>query len=538
VRRRYLLLASSAAVLSAAIPRVGSPSWTQAASGAPSCSNSLAQVRFIHIGLRVAPPKRGYVKARVRQNLASKYALRTLKRQKASLCFRDGSILDVNQRTDAVLTDAAHTVVRRGEVNEHVMPGSSHAVQTAEAVASAIGTQFDVLRRPAVSTFVVVEGAILVQSKQGSVIVKTGQETTVRRGRAPTTPTPVDAQSVTAWASSIPPPAVPVPENISLDANGGGVVSSSSKNPSPNKSGPASNDPAYLEDGNLNTSWETDTGTTSGWVKISFANGAGYSLTAGMLDCAAAGGDQTRDLKDFQILVSASDTANGSFVKVLQGTCLQGNRVQRFDFPAPVTARYLELVATSNYGSAVATDVAELMAVGDAKPVSLRSPTPTPLSGLIPGATGYQFQNLTWHADVLDSGEISGTLSWSLSGYVCGDPYTNQWSGTSHTVIHWTNLPSVPTAVPGETPLPTAPPDFDQSEAELWTVNQQGQISLANTSTGVVAITAGYVMHFLPGPPATVHLQVDLGANVGGTEALSPVQQTVSAPLTAYSACP
>lgn len=536
MKRRHLLLAASAAALAAALPIGRSLSSTQAASGARTCSTSLAQVRFIHLGLRVAPPKKTYGRGRVRQKLAAKYALRTLKRQKASLCFRDGTILDINQRTDAVLADPAHTLVRRGEVDEHVMPGSNHAVQTAEAVASATGTQFDVLRRPGTSTFVVVEGAVLVRSKQGSVIVKTGQETTVKKGQAPTPPTAVDAQAATAWTGSIPPPASPVPENIALDANGGGVAGSSSKNPT------AGHDPVYVVDGNLNTSWETDAGTTSGWVRISFAHDASYLLTAVMLDCAAAGGDQSRDLKSFQIFTSNSiipDASLAAFTKVMEGTCLQGNSVQRFDFPAPVTARYLELVAESNYGSPVATDVAELMAVGEPKPVA-PPPTPTSLPGLIPGAKGYQFQNLTFHEDVMDSdSQLAASWDWTLSGHVCGDPYANTWSGSSRTVLHWSNLPTLPTPEPGATPLPTitVPQDSDQTGAASWTVNQQGQITGTSTTSGT-GTPVIFAMHFLPGPPATVELHVDLSGDTSGTEIWSPVQQTVSAPLTAYTGCP
>jgi hypothetical protein len=528
--RQCLLLAAFAAAFSVSVP-TGKLPVAHAAGAARSCSGALAQVRFIHLGLKVAPPKRSYAKGHVRQKLAARYALRTLTRQKASVCFRDGSILDINQRTDAVLNDPAHTVVHRGEVDQQVMPGSNHTVRTAEAVASAIGTQFDVLRRPGISEFVVVEGAILVRSKKGSVIVKTGEQTTVKKGHAPSAPVATDARAATAWDRSIPPPATPIPENIALDANGGGVVGSSSKNPSSSTSGPASNNPSFLQDGNLNTSWETDSGTTTGWVKISFAHNAAYLLTAVMLDCAAAGGDQTRDLKNFEILTSNSTSADSAFTKVMAGICVRSKSVRRFHFPAPVAARYLQLVARSNYGSPVATDVAELMAVAQPTPV-----TPTTLPGLIPGAKGYQFQNLTWHADVTNADQVAGTVTWSLSGHVCGDPYSNTWSGTSRTTIHWTSLPTSPTPEPAATPIPTLQ-DFDQTTAESWTVNQQGQVTDANTSTLVGGGTAVFVMHFLPGPPAGVQLYVDLGGDTSG-DIWSPVQQTVSAPLNTYSGCP
>src|SRR5439155_4587195 len=117
---------------------------------------------------------------KVRMPLYSQYGLQTGKGQKASVKFHDGSVLHINQRSDIQLRSAHLTRDKRGEVVQVVEPGTHHSVQTAAAVATAQGTIFDV-RVLGMKTIVLVkEGAVLVHNKKGSVLVKTGQESTVQ----------------------------------------------------------------------------------------------------------------------------------------------------------------------------------------------------------------------------------------------------------------------------------------------------------------------------------------------------------------------
>jgi mannose-6-phosphate isomerase-like protein (cupin superfamily) len=194
---------------------------------------SVASVRYIRRGLSVTPPHKPRQKGKLRMALYSAYDLQTAALQMASINFADGTLLHMNQRTDAVLRSANITAVKQGEIAQVVVPGTNHRVQTAAAVASAVGTIFDVRYRKKVMTVIVVEGAVLVSDKKGSVVVKSGQETTVKKGKAPTAPKIVDAAAAITWSSPIPPAPGPPLMNIALDANGGQVVDVSSQAPAP-----------------------------------------------------------------------------------------------------------------------------------------------------------------------------------------------------------------------------------------------------------------------------------------------------------------
>ena len=316
----------------------------------------LAQVRAIQQGLSVQPPHRKGVKGREKMPLDSQYSLQTKAQQRASLGFRDGTILHMNQFTSLVLQSPHLTRMKKGEVVETLAPGSNHQVQTAAATASAIGTQFDVRWGNGMSRYIVVEGALLVRNKTGSVIVKTGQETTVRPGQKPTPPQPVDAQAAVAWTSTL--PAANVGENIALDANGGSVAAVSSEDPAY----PSSN----AIDGRRDTSWQTASGkVTNQSITIAFQGTKLFDVTNVYIDPAATGGaSATTDLKDFSIRLSTNSTDNADFTQFLSGTTKQANTLQRFSFGRPQRARYLQLVPKTNYGSTTAISVAEIEIVG------------------------------------------------------------------------------------------------------------------------------------------------------------------------------
>ncbi len=328
----------------------------------PSSAARLAQVAFISGGLSVQPPHtKKRLKGKKKMPLYNKYFLQTLAKQRASIRFRDGTTLHMNQRTDAVLSSPHVTYVKKGEVYQSLTPGSNHKVQTATAIAAAIGTKFDVKVVPGGSIFIVVRGSLRVKNALGKQIVKTNQESIVVSKQPPSPPQPVDASKATSWTKGIPTPNLG--ENVALDANGGKVVEDSSQ-----YSGASQGDTWYafhIIDGRLDFGWESASGkTTNQWVKIRLAGNKVQQLTKVLIDPAATQGDpSSADLKDFQIRVSTTGSSDADFTTVLRGTCKQQNQLQTFPFDKPVAAKYLELYALNNYGSPDWIAVAELEAI-------------------------------------------------------------------------------------------------------------------------------------------------------------------------------
>jgi ferric-dicitrate binding protein FerR (iron transport regulator) len=168
-------------------------------------TSPLAVVRAIHGGLGVAAPKHGLGKGAIHENLFSNYLLRTAARQLASIAFHDGSVLHLNQKTDATLVSPSSTHIKNGELDEIIRPGSSHKVTTPSATASAIGTNFDTLCKPQICFFFVLEGSVLVTAKVAggtqpqtvTVIVKTGHYISVVKDQAPSAVTPIAGDPTT-----------------------------------------------------------------------------------------------------------------------------------------------------------------------------------------------------------------------------------------------------------------------------------------------------------------------------------------------------
>ncbi|MCA1598631.1 MAG: FecR domain-containing protein, partial [Chloroflexi bacterium] len=276
-------------------------------------SAAVAHVRYIKRGLTVRAPKRPAHKGHKKEALYSAYFLHTGTKEKASLQFGDGSLLSINERTDAELRSPDVTFVKSGEVDQQLRPGTSHKIQTATAVAAAIGTEVDVKVVPckkgrcaggSKTIITVVEGAVEVSNAHGTQVVKTDQRTVVQPNSAPTPPKQADGQTATVWTHEVPPPAKPIGQNAALDSNGGGLVGYSSQLDSPDHLWDASN----VIDGNLATGWQSAPGLVAGqWVKVAFAGGRTYAVPAVVLDCAATHGKDPRNqLKDFQIRVSTA----------------------------------------------------------------------------------------------------------------------------------------------------------------------------------------------------------------------------------------
>jgi hypothetical protein len=186
---------------------------------------NFAQVWYIRRGLTVLPPHKHRQKGKTKMPLFPAYEMNTAAGEKASIKFAEGTVLQMNQLTDVVLTSPHLTTVQNGEVQEVVKPGSNHQIKTSIAVASAIGTIYDVrvFKKLHRTVFSVVEGALLVKDSLGSTLVKTDQQSTVQQGQAPGPAQPANMQSL-GWASSLPTPHLG--KNLALDANGGVIVSS------------------------------------------------------------------------------------------------------------------------------------------------------------------------------------------------------------------------------------------------------------------------------------------------------------------------
>jgi ferric-dicitrate binding protein FerR (iron transport regulator) len=104
----------------------------------------LASVRFIVHGLTVTPPHRSAAGAHVGDPLFAAYGLGTRAGERASIRFSDKTTLHINQRTSLVLRSTNVTFVSKGEVDVNDQPGSHHRIVTGTAIATAIGTRYDV----------------------------------------------------------------------------------------------------------------------------------------------------------------------------------------------------------------------------------------------------------------------------------------------------------------------------------------------------------------------------------------------------------
>ena len=342
---------------------------------------TLGHVRYIQRGLSVQPPHQKAGKGKQRQSLLAAYGLRTAVLQRDSIAFVDGTLLHIDQRTDAVLASPSITRVNRGQVDEVVAPGTNHSVRTASALATAIGTNFNVHVKGKITLVTVVEGAVLVNNAAGSVLVKTGQRTSVMKGQAPTPPTSTNALAAISWTGAIPAPASPVGLNVGLDANGGQVVAASSTR-APDGGQDLWN-ASFIADGRLDFGWASAAGQTANqWVKIELPKGTAHTISAVVVDPAATHGQiASNDLKDFQIKISTTGSDDRDFTTVLQATAQQQSTLQRFDFSQPAKAAYVELLAVDNYGGSDGIDVAELEIVA-AEQVLARPPSKHDLNGL------------------------------------------------------------------------------------------------------------------------------------------------------------
>jgi hypothetical protein len=334
--------------------------------------NQVGVIRYILHGLTVTPPRHKSMPGKLKLPLFNLYGVRTGTSQKASIAFHDGTLIHLNQHTDAILSSPTVTKLKNGEIQEVLKPGTNHQVQTASALGAATGTVLDVKVKNKKATFTVLEGALHVVTKHGSVLVKTNQQSSVTGQQKPTPVVHVDASKVTNWSSAIP-PSTRAEKNVALDFNGGRISDYSTQSTDSRFAA------KHLIDGSTNDGWSSGAGQVANqWVKIGFGQNTAYSIGAVVVDPGATHGHPaTNDLKDFQIRVSTTGTDDADFSTVFSGTAKHSHVLQRFVLPQPVSARYIELVAVNNYGGADSIDVAEFEAVAFGVPITLPVPSLT-----------------------------------------------------------------------------------------------------------------------------------------------------------------
>lgn len=336
------------------------------------------------------------------------YRLQTAGRQQASVGFRDGSVLHINERTDAVLRSPHLTYVTSGEVYEIIKPGTDHRVQTATAVAAAIGTRFDVRnqKRRHRSVFIVLEGTLQVRNKLGAVLVKKNQETIVENQKAPQPPQPVNARAAIGWAANIPTPRID--GNAALDASGGQVEMYSSQTLGSQDTAMGAAD--AINDGRLDTGWEA-AGAQNQSVTMGFQGLATYAVSRVVIDPAATGGaSDATDLKTFDVQVSTTGLAGRDFSTVFSGVCQRQNTLQQFALPTNTTARFIRLIARDNYGDGHHISVAEFEVVGHA------------MAGLV-NANLITNGNAEAGPGAVDDTQVTPLTGWSVSGNLTAVQY-------------------------------------------------------------------------------------------------------------------
>ncbi|MEO8435564.1 MAG: PKD domain-containing protein [Pyrinomonadaceae bacterium] len=97
--------------------------------------------------------------------------------------------------------------------------------------------------------------------------------------------------------------------------------------------------------------WVTASGqNTNQWLKLVLPRAEQWTINHIALRPGPAANDLNRSPKDFELQVSTTDSADGSFTTILAGSLINSSQLQDFYFQ-PMSARYVKLLLKNNYGS-------------------------------------------------------------------------------------------------------------------------------------------------------------------------------------------
>ncbi len=108
--------------------------------------------------------------------------------------------------------------------------------------------------------------------------------------------------------------------------------------------------PDLILDSNNMTSWTTN-GPTNQFAKIQLYDQQSVYLDRVRIQ-GHQGGTSTSNVKDFEVQVSATTSADASFVTVLNATYINNGQLQEFVFPGgPARAKFIKFLPKNNYAT-------------------------------------------------------------------------------------------------------------------------------------------------------------------------------------------
>jgi hypothetical protein len=155
-----------------------------------------------------------------------------------------------------------------------------------------------------------------------------------------------------------------LPINLSLDANGARIVSTSSTRTSSTTDYSA----ARAIDGDLRTGWQSAAGKISNEsITVELAAHQTYSVTGVVVDPSAIGGEPAANaVKRFEIDLSTDGT---HFHAALTAETTSQHGLQTFNFATPTNAAFARFVGLSNWGGVDGIALSELEVVGLSTPI-------------------------------------------------------------------------------------------------------------------------------------------------------------------------
>ncbi|NIS81747.1 MAG: tandem-95 repeat protein, partial [Anaerolineales bacterium] len=132
------------------------------------------------------------------------------------------------------------------------------------------------------------------------------------------------------------------PSNVARSSDGASIVDFSSV-----WSASTSHQPENAIDNNVSSAWSTGSGqVTDQWIKVQLTGGEPHVVDRVVL----RGSSSNNGIKNFEIRVSTTGTADADFTTVLVESLPQDNEFHEFTF-APTSAAYIQLFILDNWGS-------------------------------------------------------------------------------------------------------------------------------------------------------------------------------------------